>query len=398
MSVQALVDAVEDLHLGLDRAEIAAAFSARDRLDALLALRVADYEAAALHTKDSALTIQAWLRSECGRDTTTAHRIAVTGRKLRDLPALRDAVLGGRITGGQLRIVLAHVPQRHLARFAEHEHELVPLLEGMTVEDTRRAMEHWRACADDTTEPDADADDPPDEVHVARTLGGRGDVHASLGPDSTALLEAALRVADPKDLGRSLSQRRADALAQICQHFLDHQQLRRGGRHRPHLNVRVDLDQLLAGGPGARYLETDAPVSPAALGVLACDSAYHRFLFSGASAQLDYGRATRSWPVDLYNAIVLRDGGCRIGDCTAPASWCDVHHIHQWQHGGSTSIDDGVLGCHRHHRLAHTPGWHLKLLPDGTTELTGPDGRTWVNHPRGAGPPDLFGRPPPPAR
>ena len=98
---------------------------------------------------------------------------------------------------------------------------------------------------------------------------------------------------------------------------------------RPHLNVTITSEEFCA-GIGGRYLDTDQPVSPATLGVLKCDSAYHRLLIDGASGILDYGRATRAWPVDIYNAIVLRDGGCRFGGCDAPASWCDVHHVLPW--------------------------------------------------------------------
>ncbi len=148
----------------------------------------------------------------------------------------------------------------------------------------------------------------------------------NLSPDLTALVQTAMRVADPKDFDLTLAQRRAEALGQICQHFLDHQQTRKGGRHRPHLNIGISLDDLTS-GVGGTYTDTGEPVSPIALAVLKCDAAYHRVLFSAVSGVLDYGRSTRDWPVDVYNAIALRDAGCRIGACDAPQSWCDVHHV-----------------------------------------------------------------------
>jgi hypothetical protein len=126
-------------------------------------------------------------------------------------------------------------------------------------------------------------------------------------------------------------------------------------------------------------------VSPSAWGLLRCDAAWHRLLIDAPSARLDYGRETRDWATDLYNAIVLRDGGCRAGACDAPSSWCDVHHVQYWEHDGTTDIDNGVLLCRRHHRMVHKPGFHLKLLPDGTTELTTPTGEHLVNRPRGPG-------------
>lgn len=112
-------------------------------------------------------------------------------------------------------------------------------------------------------------------------------------------------------------------------------------------------------------------------------SAYHRLLFSGTSGILDYGRATRSWPVDVHNAIMLRDGGCRFGGCDAPPAWCDIHHVDHWEDGGDTSVSNGVAGCRRHHLMVHRPGYSVKLLPDGTVEFTHPDGRVDISHPRG---------------
>ncbi len=130
-----------------------------------------------------------------------------------------------------------------------------------------------------------------------------------------------------------------------------------------------------------------------ALAVLKCDAAYHRVLFSAASGVLDYGRATRDWPIDLYNAIALRDAGCRIGGCDAPQSWCDVHHVVPWENGGDTSVTNGAMACRRHHRLVHTPGYSVKLLPDGTVELTHPDGRVDISQPRGPVPQHLWRQP-----
>ena len=149
----------------------------------------------------------------------------------------------------------------------------------------------------------------------------------------------------------------------------------------------------IAESVGATYLDTGAPVSPAALGVLRCDSAIHRVI-AGPSGILDYGRATRTWPTDVYNAIVVRDQGCRWPGCDAPASWCDVHHSPPWEDGGTTSVDGGFLACRRHHHLGHEAGWHTKLLPDGTIEFTHADGRVESTAPRGARPQPLW-RPPP---
>ena len=110
MSLAAISDLVDGLDIALDRGEIQAAFAVRDKLDARLALAVADYEAAGLHQLDGAVSINGWLRSETGRDAKSAAKVTWTGRKLRALPVLRDAALDGRVTGGQLDTIVANVP------------------------------------------------------------------------------------------------------------------------------------------------------------------------------------------------------------------------------------------------------------------------------------------------
>jgi hypothetical protein len=78
---------------------------------------------------------------------------------------------------------------------------------------------------------------------------------------------------------------------------------------------------------------------------------------------------------------VLRDLGCRFPGCDRPAEWTEGHHIEHWEHGGTTCLQNLVLLCSRHHHLIHLKGWHIKLLPHGTVEVTAPDGTTRTSDP-----------------
>jgi hypothetical protein len=88
-------------------------------------------------------------------------------------------------------------------------------------------------------------------------------------------------------------------------------------------------------------------------------------------------------------ALVIRDRHCRFPGCDRPPDWTEAHHVRWITHGGATALDNLVLVCTRHHHLLHTPGWHAKLLPDATLEVTDPDGRTHTSSTPDAG------RPPP---
>lgn len=137
MSLAAISELVDGLSIGCDRVEIQRAFAVRDKLDARIADVVGDYEAAGLHELDGAVTITGWLRVQAGRDHRCAAKLGSTAHKLRALPVLRAAVLDGRLTGSQLDIVLANVPDRHLARFVEHEAAVIPMLEPLSADGTR---------------------------------------------------------------------------------------------------------------------------------------------------------------------------------------------------------------------------------------------------------------------
>lgn len=366
--------AIEALEVPLHRDALVALVRLRDRLDAKLTTALGEFEAGGLHEVDGDLSMAAWLRHHTGMDTTGARRCTVRARKLHALPALREAFLTGKMTGGQVDVVLAHVPLEHVELFATHEPELVPNLAPLDTQTLGRVMGAWQRYAEDLTDPGADGE--TDTVHLSATTAGRAELRGSLGPDLHALLAAALRVADSHDRDLTPAERRADALGVVCRHFLDHQTSRRGGRHRPHVNVTVVDDT-------ATYIDTGQVPTRAELGALLCDCTLHRLTIDHRSAILDYGRSTRTWPVDLSNAIAARDQGCRWPGCDRRPSWADIHHVHWWEHGGHTSTDNGVLLCRRHHRRLHAgTGWHAKLRADAILEITDPDGRVETTTPR----------------
>jgi 5-methylcytosine-specific restriction protein A len=148
------------------------------------------------------------------------------------------------------------------------------------------------------------------------------------------------------------------------------------------VSVVVDLEALEAGRSG-RSVDGE-PVAGADLEALLCDSALHRLVLAGRSSILDYGTATRTVPANLWNALVIRDEHCRWPGCDRPSHWCDAHHVVAFVDGGPTSADNLVVLCRRHHRRLHHPGWHAKLLPDGTFEVTDPGGQFRSSRPPAA--------------
>lgn len=85
---------------------------------------------------------------------------------------------------------------------------------------------------------------------------------------------------------------------------------------------------------------------------------------------------------------MVRDEHCRFSRfsaCDRPSSWCEAHHVVPLAEDGPC-LGNLVLLCSRRHHRLHQPGWHAKLRPDATFEVTDPYGRRWATAPPRAGP------------
>jgi hypothetical protein len=196
----------------------------------------------------------------------------------------------------------------------------VPQLARLSVAETAVAMQDWARRAHAVV-----GDDPaplPAErsLHLSRILDGRRELSGSFDPEGGAVIATALRLAATGDVDgeprRSPAQRRGDALVDVCRWYLDHQQHRRDGRHRPHLNIIATLHDLEHRGQG-RLLDGTI-LDPATVQRLVCDAGIHRVITHGRSSILDYGTTTRTVPANLFNALVIRDRHCRFPGCDRP--------------------------------------------------------------------------------
>ena len=348
-----------------------------DRLSAEVAVALADFDPAV----DGAVSVTGWLRDRAGMTNAAASALARTPERLRSLPVTREAWLDGSLSGGQVAAVVANVDHKRVELFAQHESAVVPSLVSLSVPETATAMSLWRARADALVD-DAPPTEPERSLHLSKTLDGRYELSGSFDVEGGETVATALRLAAVDDFERTPAVKRADALVDIARFYLDHQQHRPASRHRPHLNVVVDWEALLDGGPGR--LVGGGFLDGASIKRLLCDANVHRVVTDGRSSILDYGTATRTVPANLWNALVLRDEHCRHFGCDRPAHWCEAHHVVPVLDGGPTSLDNLVLKCTRHHHIGHLPGWSEKLRPDGTLVVTDPQGRNTLDPSAGA--------------
>jgi hypothetical protein len=386
-----LSEAIDALEIPVSGDALVAVCGLLDRFTARVLGTCGEFDALGAWRDDGATSMTAWLRHSAGMSGRTAGRCARTARRLRDLPVTAGAYRDGTLSGGQVEAIVGNLNDDTAPLFAEREDKLVARLAPLSVRDVARAMQAFARQAEDELQ-----DDEPDEtplpertLHLSGTLDGRGELSGSLDPEARALAECALRLAETSDVDgepeRTPAQRRADALVDIFRFFLDHQTSRVGGRHRPHLNVFLDYEDLVPdeGTSKGGWLADGTRLDGATIQRLACDAGFHRVVTEGRSTILDYGRTRRDIPVNLFNALVARDRQCRFPGCDRPPHWTEAHHIDHWEHDGPTRLTNLVLCCSRHHHLLHMPGWHIKLRPDSTVEVTRPNGQVLVGRPPG---------------
>ena len=366
-----LAEAIEELDIPVDGAGLIQVLALRDRLDARIAEAVGAFDAAGLWDLDAATSMTAWLKDQASMTRRAAVRLSTLGRRMRELPVCAAAYADGSLSGGQVEVILANVSDETVARFAENEGELIPYLAPLTTAGCSRAMAVWKSHVESELTPSSV--EPERSLHVSQTLEDRYVVDGSFDGEGGAVVATALRLASVEDdASRTPAARRADALVDVCRYFLDHQQTRAGGRHRPHLNVVVDVDAVQE-GQGGRVIDGPA-IDATSVSRLLCDCALHRVVTAGRSAILDYGTSTRTIPAPLWSALVIRDEHCRFPGCDRISTWCEGHHVRWVIHGGPTEINNLVLLCTRHHHRLHQPEWQAKLLPDATFEVTDPQG------------------------
>lgn len=97
---------------------------------------------------------------------------------------------------------------------------------------------------------------------------------------------------------------------------------------------------------------------------LACEASLITVLEDRDGEILNVGRKTRTIPPAIRRALQLRDHGCRFPGC-CESRFVDAHHIHHWCDGGTTSLNNLLLLCRRHHRLLHEGVFTIKAVATG---------------------------------
>ncbi|MGY1672290.1 DUF222 domain-containing protein [Geodermatophilus sp. SYSU D00710] len=364
--------------------DVAALIAERNRIDAALARRVRAAELSQAPERDGQKSMASWLRGHCRLSSAAASRLVTNGRALEHLPALAEAHDAGWVSAEQVAEAARVVTPQRRAAAAAQDVDLAAMDAALTQvaldcphADLAQIVQRYL----DALDPDGPEPDPTAgrsltvSRHADGSLSGRFHLDAVGGERFQAALEPFVQRDRPAGDERTRAQRLGDALVQLCDNALASGSLPVLRTVKPHVAVRVDLDDLAdpATGPGAATMGFGATISAARARWLACDGAISRVVFGPDGSPLDLGRSRRLVSRQLRHAVELRDGGCVFAGCDAPSHWADVHHLVHWIDGGETSLANSALLCERHHTQVHH-GFRVERQPDGRWRTWRPDG------------------------
>lgn len=162
--------------------------------------------------------------------------------------------------------------------------------------------------------------------------------------------------------GLTPARRRLRWILNVLQHVEANSSKRVRSLAQARLVVHCQLETLLGLAERARVTSHGLEVSPGQLRRLLCDAAVLPVVFNGKSQVLDVGREQRFVPEHMREAVLARDGGCLVPNCTVPPEHCETCNIDAWKDCGSTSVENTGPGCSAHHHYFHSG--KLKLVRD----------------------------------
>jgi hypothetical protein len=368
---------------------------------------------------DGHVSTKRWLETHAQVSSASAGALIARGEHLEtDYVATRLAWLAGEVTIDSVRELttgitraLRRVPTGDRDRMrGEAEAILLPLARTATIAQLRRAIDRLKLFVDPDGAARAVMDAHDDQFLRLTPVGDGVDVKGYLTAETAAALLTCLdQVVDgwyrtgslhPED--QATGEERTDtlrkkhrrehlnalALADLARRCLDSGSLGTKHAQRPHVTLTVHADDLTHGIGGTQRLPGvgEQLLPPASVARILCDADLTGVLTrptdptdsSGITDQsglsdvirdrgrevLHVGRAHRTAPPRLRKALEVRDQHCAAPGCRIDPSRCEAHHVHEWERGGGTDLDNMVLLCTRHHHAVHDGRMSIRRRPE----------------------------------
>lgn len=387
-----------------------------EQVGALRAVWADQFESGAQWAADGARSGSAWVAARAVEHPASARARMHAGRDLRAVPRMAEAALRGEVRLGHVRLLIAAARAKPHRWSALAEVEELATRTAAEVSEPRfaRFVERWAALVDAAHDAQLRAQGlevPVIDHHAAEQAERRelflsrygtdgmwaltGTLDTETGLALSIALESVCEAIRGEGDGRDLAQLRHDALGVLLGGELSAGlPVHKGVR--PHLMVVIqegegsspctDGTSVARGGdlaaPACAELldRTDATagtlwLTGLARQRLACDAVTQTLTVDGDGVPIRLGRSARVVPPALRRVIDLRDRHCTFAGCSAPAMWCQAHHMVHWEDGGPTDERNLALACSFHHRAIHDRGFELRWSVDGRRiETVRPEG------------------------
>lgn len=331
-----------------------------------------------------------WLNWQCGIGMNAAREKVRVARALKGLPKISKAFARGEISYSKVRAITRAATaetEDYLLMFARHgtAHHVEKLVRGYG------RANRLRESATNTTPKS------PRELTTRWDDDGCLVVTARLPAEQGALLLKAMELAldrqfaaarEIKDAAsetnyvtaetpvrekESIATRRADALAEIAEAYLENETPQGSTANRYQVVVHVTAETSSAKHLDLPRLDDGPRVTAETSRRIGCDCSIVPIFKNSQGEPLSVGRKTRAIPPSIQRALRVRDGGCRFPGCTH-SRHTDGHHIKHWADGGETSLKNLVTLCRHHHRLVHEGGFGCELNRYGAVVFKSPRG------------------------
>jgi hypothetical protein len=337
------------------------------RLAAVEAKAMARWDARRVWADDGSKAAGARLARDsesCQRTTNTLLRRA---RRLASMPVVAAAFAAGMLHGDVVDLLVRVNLPRRRELFARDEQTLVDGCRAQEDEAAvRQVLAKWAQAADDAL-----GHNPVERerdgrcFRTVRTLDGTIDLAGTLDrvegtvfTDEHDRIEHDLFTADWAEarakcgpdcgadkLGRTATQRRADALVEMARRSAACPTGTR--RTRPLISVLVGYETFKG---HLCELADGTPLSRDHLLPLLAEADIERVVFDSPSEVIDVGKRQRFFTGALRHAIEIRDRQCTFPGCDVPAEFCEIDHKRPYADGGETTEANGRAHCGVHNR------------------------------------------------
>ncbi|MET7936018.1 DUF222 domain-containing protein [Streptomyces sp. NPDC005322] len=193
------------------------------------------------------------------------------------------------------------------------------------------------------------------------------------------------------DDGRTLEQKRVDALFDLVVHQAGGGTPAPTGRSAAVVQVTVPLDVLIGDSDDPAQLKGYGPITAGQARDIAFaeGTTWRRLIIEPKTGMLIKTDPTTYKPTaEAERHVIARDAYCTFPTCRMPAHRCDLDHVEPFNHdkpsaGGQTTPENLGPLCRRHHLMkTHHPGWSLERdASTGIATWTAPTGHTYINRP-----------------